>query len=332
MGYSLTEPLSKGWQEMQRQLFQPFDLGRWMTLGFSAWLATLIDSCGTGGSLNPGGSGDFSDLKSDTASWPEPEEIWEQTQPMLARAMNWLTEYWWVPLAVGVSISIILVVWLVLLWISSRGKLIFVDNVVHNRAEVIAPWKHLRDLGNSLLVFRLLFALISTGVGILVISGCIYFFYAGFTTGNWGSPLLLTLGVSLGLTIPALIVTSAYISFFLNAFVVPIMHRHQIRVGAAWSHFFAIFKQNVLAFLAAGLLVALLFFTVGIIIVVFGFSTCCVGFLILAIPYLGTVFLLPLLVTYRAFTVEFLAQFDPDLSFPPRDLPPLPEALEEAAA
>ncbi len=42
--------------------------------------------------------------------------------------------------------------------------------------------------------------------------------------------------------------------------------------------------------------------------------TCC----IVAFPYVGTVILLPILVTYRLFSVEFLAQFDPgfDLFIP----------------
>jgi len=35
--------------------------------------------------------------------------------------------------------------------------------------------------------------------------------------------------------------------------------------------------------------------------------TCC----IVVLPYVGTVILLPIWVTYRLFSVEFLAQFDP---------------------
>ena len=62
-------------------------------------------------------------------------------------------------------------------------------------------------------------------------------------------------------------------------------------------------------------------------IVVAGLLTCCVGLLLVALPYVGTVILLPFLVTYRAFSLEFLAQFDagfailPDQPAPP---PPIP--------
>jgi hypothetical protein len=45
----------------------------------------------------------------------------------------------------------------------------------------------------------------------------------------------------------------------------------------------------------------------------FGFMTCCLGFVLLITPYLSNVLLLPVTVFYRSFTVEFLAQFDADL-------------------
>ena len=41
----------------------------------------------------------------------------------------------------------------------------------------------------------------------------------------------------------------------------------------------------------------------------FGCMTCCIGFLILMIPYIGTVVLLPMYVTFRGLDLEFLAQF-----------------------
>jgi hypothetical protein len=48
-------------------------------------------------------------------------------------------------------------------------------------------------------------------------------------------------------------------------------------------------------------------------IAVAGCCTCCIGFVLLIIPYIGTVTLLPILYTYRALSLEFLAQFDHDL-------------------
>jgi len=48
-------------------------------------------------------------------------------------------------------------------------------------------------------------------------------------------------------------------------------------------------------------------------IVAFVLATCCIGLLVLAIPFVGTLVLLPFIVTYRYLSLEFLAQFDPSL-------------------
>ena len=53
----------------------------------------------------------------------------------------------------------------------------------------------------------------------------------------------------------------------------------------------------------------ILWFVVAIVIVTFGFITCCIGFLILIIPYLGSVILLPVSYTFRGLSVDFLEQF-----------------------
>jgi hypothetical protein len=38
---SVTEPLTPALERVKRMLFQPFDLGKWFTIGFCAWLAGL---------------------------------------------------------------------------------------------------------------------------------------------------------------------------------------------------------------------------------------------------------------------------------------------------
>ena len=334
MSYSFIRPLSRGWQEMSKQLFQPFDIGRWLSLGFTAWLALLTDSCGSSGSsYSPPGGGGSSDGTSTQVSWPETGELVETGRQWMETAKGFLMEYWWAFLAVAFVILLLFAFWLLLLWISSRGKLMFVDNVVSRRAEVVAPWKQHRELGDSLFGFRLLFGLATVGVGMILLSGLGYILYTALSTGDWSSPMVWGLGALLGLITMALSLSTAYLLFFLNAFVVPIMHRKNLRTMAAWGEFATIFRANPVAFLVVGLLTFFVFLAVGVAIFVFGIATCCVGFLLLAIPYVGTVLLLPLHVTYRAFTVEFLAQFDPEigLSLDPEPPPPPPPGDEMSA-
>ena len=49
MNIAFFEPLNRSWERMKHILWQPFDLTKWLVLGFSAWLAGLMDGAGGGG-------------------------------------------------------------------------------------------------------------------------------------------------------------------------------------------------------------------------------------------------------------------------------------------
>jgi len=55
-----------------------------------------------------------------------------------------------------------------------------------------------------------------------------------------------------------------------------------------------------------------------VVVVIFaGLVTCCIGWLLLVIPYIGTVVTLPFWYTLRAFSLEFLGQFGPEYVMSP---------------
>lgn len=69
---------------------------------------------------------------------------------------------------------------------------------------------------------------------------------------------------------------------------------------------------------------------VGIAVLFFALVTCCTGLLLVAIPFVGTVILLPIIYTFRAFSIEFLAQFGEEYNvFPKTDEPVLPIINED---
>ena len=70
----------------------------------------------------------------------------------------------------------------------------------------------------------------------------------------------------------------------------------------------------------------LLGFAALLAILLVGFGTCCIGFLIMAIPYLGAVLLLPVSVFFRFLGPQFLRQFGPDF-----DVFPDPAAADAQA-
>ena len=59
----------------------------------------------------------------------------------------WFRDSTWFQFGVPVALAL-LVIGVALLWLSSRGKLIFLDNMIQERAAFVDPWKRFRRLGD----------------------------------------------------------------------------------------------------------------------------------------------------------------------------------------
>ena len=209
----------------------------------------------------------------------------------------------------------------------------FLDNVVHRRALVVDPWKRFKRQADSLFLFRVGFFLacvvLLLGVALLIAATVGF----GALTELETAPSIVLVVVAVGLLL-VLIVVILYAAFFLNAFVVPLMYRYNLGAVAACSRFLDILRQHPLTFLLCGLLVIAFGIGIFILVVGFGLMTCCLGFLLLMIPYISSVLVLPISVFYRSFTFEFLAQFDAGLlpestpEDPPPASPPAPPVAE----
>ena len=290
-------------------LFRPFSFSKWLVVGFSAWLAGLGGCWGSFGYDGPvhgwsSSSGSFFEISDWISSLGDLlENAWARVATAGCMAL----------LAVGCVTLIALM--LALLWVTSRGKFIFLDNVLNNRAQILEPWTRLRSQGNSLFRFWLAFSGAILGF-VAAVAGVIGLGIAMDWLGEIdSSPMVLRVlvGAAVGVLMLILGLTVAFLTFFLNAFVVPLMHRYDLGVREGWARFLVLFRQRPVPFLLSGLFVLVLSFGVVIAVLTAGLLTCCLGFILLMIPYVGTVLLLPIPVLYRLFTLEFLAQFDPDL-------------------
>ncbi|MEM9553663.1 MAG: hypothetical protein AAGC60_05340 [Acidobacteriota bacterium] len=300
-------------------LFRPFDLEKWMALGFSAWLANLLSSGGGGGGTR---LTDDSVLESadnlgrDGASAGEAAaEGWAQIQALWQQAWNWLTSHPWI-LAGILTLGVILVMLLILLtWISSRAKFVFLDNVVENRAWIKEPWGRLGSLGDSLFAFRVGFGFLNLVITLVFVGAIGAFVWSMIGHGNFtGMPVSWWATAAIACLVMFVYgLAVMYIDYFLEGFVVPIMYRTGLTVMPAWNTFSTLLRQRAGTLLLSGLFAVLLHLIAVCAIVIFGFLTCCIGFIALAIPYIGTVLMLPLFVTYRLFTVELLGDLDSDL-------------------
>jgi hypothetical protein len=287
---------------MKHILWRPFDLAKWLVLGFSCWLAGLADSASGGGWKWIVDENDFPgrhNIYGDTGSFEE-----------LGGALIWLPLIFIVIMAVAAILVLVL-------WLSSRAKVIYLDNVVHNRAQIVEPWHRLRDLGNSLFLWRLGF-IVACGLVALVL---LMLFFAPAATLSFSDALS---GLSYAAMVFGVIImicfgfVAAFVALMLEAFVIPIMYKFDIKATEAWSYFLPWLKTRPWQFVLYAIFVLALVFVFLCIFALVCVLTCC----IVGLPYIGTVILLPFYVTYRLFSIEFLVQFDPGFDlFTPAEIP-----------
>lgn len=301
MNIQFFDPISRGWKRMTIALFKPFDIGKWFVVGFTAFLAELLDGNGGGnGFSNIGKKGNFHEF----VDFPYRAKAWILDHPDLFTLI-----------IIGVVFLFALII--VLTWLSSRGKFMFLDNVVHNRAKVTKPWYDYRIQGNSLFVWRFVFGLICFAAIILFVA---VFFISAYNhyEGDFKPAANVASIVGFAFLFVFTIIVIAYISLFLDHFVVPIMYKHNLTAVQAWNKFLSLFSKHWIYFLLYGLLILFLYIFVVIFVIFAGLFTCCIGFLLLIIPYINAVVLLPISYWFRAFSVEFLEQFGPDFEVFPR--------------
>ena len=276
------KPFGEAFELMKRILFQPFDFKKWLLIGFAAWLANL----GSGG-----GGGNF--------SYPDnrPERAHEFNE-----AMGHIPQP---VLITGISILVCLILLVIVLfaWLRARGRFVFVDCIVRNRTAIAEAWKGFRAEGNSFFLFSLLIALVV--VSVIVSAGLVLIVPFMPAHGQAQPDIAFWVGISL----------TGFISIFLvcvwgmaSQLMVPIMYRQRCRARVAFAkavHLVSSHPGPILLYVLFFLLLAVAMVMISCAVTC---ATCCIA----AVPYVGTVILLPISVTLGAFVLLFLRQFGPD--------------------
>ena len=206
---------------------------------------------------------------------------------------------------------IFLAICLLVTWISSRGRFMFLDGIVKNRGAVKEPWTEYRREGNSLFLFRILLGLIAL-LGFAIAAG-IPFVIAlhDIQTGVFDTGAILAIITAALLFIPYILVCIA-VSFMVDAFVVPTMYLRRVRAFEGWRIAWReLVRQHMGAALLLFLMLLILGIGVGVVVVLATCLTCCIT----AIPYVGTVLLLPIPVFFASYVLEYIQQFGDDWQF-----------------
>jgi hypothetical protein len=291
------EPFGAAFELMKRILFQPFDFAKWLVIGFAAFLS---GSWGSG----------FQFRFPTNGNWNFRSTSYHHT------SISESLPPWLVPF-IFVIVVVIIIIALILMWISARGRFIFMDCVVMNRAAIVAPWKDYRREGNSFFLFSLavmfLAMLIMLALVLLVVVP-FGLFSGGKTTTGLGvaavCAIIFFVLVWVGFAIIFAVVTQ---------FMVPVMYRRRCLAREAFFDVWKLIRTRpgpFVLFVLFGIVLALALLVAGTIV---SCLTCCIA----GLPYVSSVVLLPAFVWLLAFKLLFLRQFGPEYDvWATADFPP----------
>lgn len=284
---SVIAPVGRALESTRQILFAPFDLVKWLGLGFTAWLASL-----TSGGFNTGFNFNF-----------------PSTSPHISAtaqaAWNWVQAH----LIFVITLAVIgglffLAVMFVIMWLSSRGKFMFLDNVVTNRGEIRDSWHQYRSQGNSYFLFSIGLGLATLAILLTILSLSIVIAIPDISRHHFGANAVSALIIG-GVLFTATLLGIAIVEVLLDDFVVPLMALRSGRVLAAWGQFLVLLKAQPAVF------ALYLLFKVALWLAVMVLTTliCCLLCCTVLIPYVGTVILLPIAVFWRSYPLYFMEQF-----------------------
>jgi hypothetical protein len=297
-------------------LFRPFDITKWLVIGFAAFLSGWLNS--GGGSINP-----WSFRRWNTSNLQAP------TLQFRSFNMDHAGLVFLIVVALFIVVALVfLIVWL---WIVARGRFVFIDCLVRNRAAIAEPWREFRQEGNRFFVFLLVLMLLSV-VLVALLGGLIFgllVLWRNYRVSN--VPALFVV-------VP--IVVFAWVAFavvvnLITYFMPPVMYTRRCSpVDAARAILQLIFDDPAPFILFILFMIALWFgwIVLGCFVTC---ATCCLA----SLPYIGTVIVLPVPVFFRSFSLLFLRQFGPTwdvwatLPVPAAtSAPPIQTVMPEAAA
>lgn len=270
-------PFGESFELTKKILFQPFDLTKWLVIGFAAWLATFF----SGGGVNYRKWNNTGDWNWKSQHYGAPFSL-HNTPP------------WVIPvIIVGVFCALALIT--LLLWLNARGRFMFTDCIVHNRGAIAAPWREYRTEGNRYFVFQL----VLTFCSLIAFGGLALIFVIGH---YWEGPLLplsLLILFGLGLFFVAIVVS------LIMRFMIPVMYRQRCDAMAAFRQVWTLIIGNLGVFFLFILFYIVISIAGGMIGCLAACATCCLA----ALPYFGTVILLPVVMCLFAYPLCFIRQF-----------------------
>lgn len=307
-------PFGAAFEWMKTMLFRPFDLAKWLTIAFAAFISGNFGGSGNFRGLSRLGDGDW---KYRVSRHGDLGTDWNFTPWIIAAVI-----------CIGVIVLVLAVIWM---WISSRGKFIFTDCLVKSRGAIAEPWREYRREGNSYFFFALIVA--GCAFALLAIVGlAMWLLFGGAFRGEDSGAVSVLLIIAIAIIVLVWVVL-AILFTLISHFMVPVMYRRRCSAKEAFLEVSKLIFSNPGPFVLFVLFGIVLALAVGIAGTIVACATCCIG----GLPYISTVLLLPAIVWLGAFKLLFVRQFGDaydawaTVGYPPSaaspEFPPPPEAL-----
>ena len=285
------KPFGEAFELMKKILFHPFDIKKWFVIGFAAWLANL-----------GGGGGGFN------YRYNRREDV-QKLNGAISQISHPI-------LVIGVCalIGLVLVLIVLFAWLRARGGFMFIDSIAKNRGVIAEPWRDFRKEGNSYFLFSLLVGFVFLIFAALLSLPFMLPIIRGVTFLHIHDIYLISTIVAWAFVVILLVLAWSLIA----SFMVPIMYIQ--RRGAPEA--FGIVARLIAAHPGEILLYCLFLIVLALATAIVACLVTCVTCCIAAIPYIGTVILLPVFVLLRSFSLLFLRQFGSDYDVWANFMPP----------
>jgi MFS family permease len=280
-------PFGEAYERMKKILFRPFDISKWFVIGFAAFISGHF---GSGGFSPPFPGGRFKSSQFSHQNVP--------TMPTPSHLEPWAV------VAIVALVLCIFAIIVVLSWVIARGRFVFTDCIVQNRAAIAQPWREFRKEGNSYFIFVM--AVTFGGMMLMAVIALAIFL-----------PLSLLGGAGHGVSTPVAVIFFALVCIIwicfaiyfgvVIHFMIPIMYIRRCKALEAFREVHRLIMQNIAPFVLFCLFGIVLVMAMVIVSGIVSCLTCCIA----ALPYIGTVILLPIFVWLYAFGFCFLRQFGP---------------------
>jgi hypothetical protein len=210
---------------------------------------------------------------------------------------------------------ITLVVMVLLSWLKSVFELIFIDHLLSAKFILSESWKNNLRLGTSAFIWRIIFYLITFlfSMVILTVAALICF---PWMKSCWDAGSFLPPDLSISIACGFFLLLTLFVSLFslcvnvvFRQFIIALMYKNSVGAIEGWSIFFNLTRNRrfeIVKFLLFWLGLNIMAWLIVTLIVLL---TCCLLAITFIFPYIWAVVLLPLLVFFRLYSLEFLSQF-----------------------